>query len=218
MPLPNSVVFGLDFIGGVIDTVGGIVLTPVNVTIENNTGVFNGSTSKISGILTSLEGVTTLSISTWFKSSSAQTGIVRIGMFKPGVWGEDAFTLKILRGDLYTIENAFYDTNVWVHVVIALSANGVLKVYKNGSLFATSIVGSATSFTASEGLEIGVANTFWMDGNIGQFYIFNAVLSDIEAQDVYERDYAQFHPSVVGGGKVIGSGVINAGVVYGLPN
>jgi hypothetical protein len=170
----------------VADLIGNNIITPTSIVYNaDGTFSFNGTSTRIDVPGLVLSGPRSMFLWVYY---NAITGLSE-GYSLSGIQESSAFSyIGIIEGGqgyFYAgnatggVYNAFYNINQWYYIGFVLTADGTVKLYKNGVLVDTKFgaLGNASTLT----FQIGAINSrYFHNGKIGSCAIFNRSLSELE--------------------------------------
>ena len=174
-----------DFVGSNNGTATSIAYT---AGLVGQTGVFNGSTSKVT--LSPIAITTGISLSLLVKNnvnippSSSEAGFININTSNFDThypWTNGLSYINILTDSRKTITSTISDKSVWHHLIVTADTSGnVWKMYENGYLIHTSTVGTLTNIADTK---IGESKTgiYNFKGDMDCVTVWDKVLTGGEA-------------------------------------
>lgn len=189
-------------------TVTGASLTSDRFNNTSKAYQFNGSSNINCGKPGAVNSLTSaLSVSAWFKRASFSSQLEVITAKWAFAPVSEHFFLatqnnKIVwaspgPGNQGTTDTSKLQANTWIHVVYTWAASGAVRIYINGTLSSSVQLSSHTvSITSPVNMMIGAqdAGTRLFNGSIDDVRIYNRVLSDSEAQSLFNEP----NPATVG--------------------
>jgi len=168
---------------------------------SGNAASFNGTTSNIS-FTQMLQAIPSQSISCFVKSNenSRQQRIFGLsnGAGTPFLMLRIGTSLNRIECNVYDaspqvfIGTNYYDITLWNHIVVTMVNNNNWKVYVNGNLVATRVLGYYVVITGGNrlGSDRNGGTTVSLNGQIDGVATWNKELSQVEISEIYSKQNA----------------------------